>query len=133
VNVVPTEQFASSYTFFTDPTYPETNLVIVRKPGTDGKFADVGSAMSPVAGWTTVGDYQFARVDLVTGDFTPAIPGCDNGRQTMTSTAPFSVTVWGWGTAGAKVGDESTADTSYGYPAGAGLRPVNAVKPALIP
>src|SRR5262249_42529681 len=30
VNVVPPAQFLPRYTFFTDPTYPETNLVVVR-------------------------------------------------------------------------------------------------------
>ena len=30
VNVVPPGQFLPRYTFFTDPTYPETNLVVVR-------------------------------------------------------------------------------------------------------
>ena len=31
VNIVPPEQYLSQYTFFTDPTYPETNLVLTRE------------------------------------------------------------------------------------------------------
>ena len=40
VNVVPALEFFSSYVFFTDPTYPETNLVVVRSEATD-VFQDV--------------------------------------------------------------------------------------------
>jgi len=31
VNVIPPEEFMSRYVFFTDPTYPETHLVIVSR------------------------------------------------------------------------------------------------------
>jgi hypothetical protein len=134
VNVMPTAQFAPAYTFFTDPTYPETDLVVVRKRGDDGKFADVklDCAMGPITGWKPLGDFEFARVDLDTGNFMPLIPGCDNGRQHIASTAPFSLTVWGWGTHAADIGGESTGDTSYGYLAGAGLRKINDVPPPII-
>jgi hypothetical protein len=134
VNVMPTAQFSPSYTFFTDPTYPETNLVVVRKRGEDGKFADVrlDCAQAPVAGWKPIGDYEYARIDLVTGNFEPVIPGCDNGRQRMTSGAPFSLTVWGWGTHRADLDGQSTGDTSYGYLAGAALHPINDVMPPII-
>src|SRR5262249_5210761 len=40
VRVVAGEQYLRRYVFFTDPTYPETNLVIVRRRGKTG-FADV--------------------------------------------------------------------------------------------
>ena len=40
VNVVPPAEYLASYVFFTDPTYPETNLVVVRTKGANG-FADV--------------------------------------------------------------------------------------------
>ena len=133
VNVVPTAQYGPAYTFFTDPTYPDTNLVLVRKRGEDGQFADVtlACAMKPLGGWTPLGDYQFLRVDLVTGNFKPAIAGCDNGRHAISSAAPFAVTVWGWGSGSVDYNGESTADVSYGYTAGAGLRRVNDV--TLIP
>jgi hypothetical protein len=133
VNVVPTDQYLSDYTFFTDPTYSETNLVVVRKPGADGAFADVklACAAGPVSNWTPIGGLQFARVDLVTGDYHPVIPGCDNGVQRMTSAAPFSVTVWGWGTK--LSGGLDVGTVSYGYPAGTGLRAVTSVVPIVIP
>ena len=37
VNVIPPEQYLAGYTFFTDPTYPETHLVFVRKKANDPK------------------------------------------------------------------------------------------------
>jgi hypothetical protein len=130
VNVVPTDQYLRAYTFLTDPTYPETSLVVVRRPGDDGRFADVklGCAAAPIAGWVALGGYQFARVDLVTGKFQPVIAGCDNGRQQIASTAPFAVTVWGWGN---KLVAGSTY-VSYAYPAGAALTVVNSVGPRIV-
>ena len=41
VVVVPPEQYLDRYVFFTDPTYPETNLVVVRKRDGAGVFHDV--------------------------------------------------------------------------------------------
>jgi len=134
VNVVPVAQYLSSYVFFTDPTYPDTHLVLVRKRGADGDFADVtlGCSPAPLGGWQTVGDHQFARVALVTGDFKPAIPGCDSGRQTISSKAPFGVTVWGWGSKQVKIGADWTGATSYAYPAGASILKANDAPPVVI-
>ena len=40
--VVPPAQSLPRYTFFTDPTYPETNLVVIRmRDGTTGQMPDV--------------------------------------------------------------------------------------------
>ena len=99
VNVVPTDQYLASYTFLTDPTYPETSLVVVRKPRADGQFADVklACAAGPLTGWTALGGYQFTRVELVTAGFQAVIPGCNNGRHQIASASPFALTVWGWG------------------------------------
>jgi hypothetical protein len=141
VNVLPTAQFLSSYVFFTDPSYPETNLVVVRKRGADGKFADVhlGCSATPVTGFAPLGDVEYARVNLSTGNWEPAIPGCDNGKQVMTSAAPFGVTVWGWGSKATGQGDPQgqyphtplppwyTRFASYAYPAGASIGRVNQV------
>ena len=56
VLVVPPDQYLGQYVFFTDPTYPETNLVVVRARGTDNNFHDVmldcGGA---ITGWTPIG------------------------------------------------------------------------------
>ena len=112
-------------------TYPETTLVLVRKRGADRQFAGVTlgcAGAAPLSGWADVGDYQYTRVDLVTGDFQPVISGCDNGRQTLTSAAPFDVTVWGWGSAQVLVGGKTTAATSYAYPGGASVRTTNNVR-----
>ena len=80
-----------------------------------------------------LGDYEYTRVDIVRGDFEPAMPGCDNGVQTMTSDAPFGVTVWGWGSQQVAVGGLPTGFTSYAYPAGAGIQKVNDAPPPPIP
>src|SRR5206468_2268761 len=100
VNVVSTSQYQSSYVFFTDPTYPETDLVLVRKRNKDGAFAKVNlecaNNLSPnwQPDWKPVGSFEYARVDLSTNRFDVVVPGCANGRQAMWSDAPFGVTVW---------------------------------------
>jgi hypothetical protein len=118
VNVVPPAQYLSSYVFFTDPTYSETNLVLVRDQAADGLYKDVtlDCLGSPVSGWKTIGGstLQFARVDLQ--HMHAAVAACDNGAHQMKSDAPFGVTVWGY--------DDYV---SYAYPAGASLRPINHV------
>jgi IgGFc binding protein len=122
VNVVPTAQYLDSYTFFTDPTYPETNLVLVRTAGANG-FEDVTLDCSgTVTGWTPIGPYEYARVDLVTGNF-QSVGGCANGTHLISSKAPFGVTVWGWGSAATV--PYNSQWVSYAYPAGAGVKPVN--------
>jgi hypothetical protein len=133
VNVVPTSQYLSSYVFFADPTYAETNLVVVRRRGSDGAFADVrlDCAAAPLGGWMPLGDLEYTRADLSTGNWRAVIPGCQSGRNRIASTAPFAVTVWGWGskaTGGKDKGDPAYTEwVSYAYPAGAGLAVVNDV------
>ncbi len=99
VNVIPPDQYLSEYVFFTDPTYPETNLVLVRKKN-GSAFEDVSlDCLGNVTTWQPLdaaGNYQYALVDLVTGDYM-GVNGCDNGRHKITSKAPFGLTVWGWG------------------------------------
>jgi hypothetical protein len=129
VNVVPPPQYLNHYVLFTDPTYSETNLVLVRTPSKldPTHFEDVtlncaGASMpQKVTGWQPIGAYQYTRIDLVTGNFM-GVNGCANGRQELTSTLPFGVTVWGWGTSA-----EQTQLVSYAYPAGAGFQPINTV------
>ncbi len=123
VRVVPSAQYLRRTVFLTDPTYPETNLVVVRRKGAAG-FSDVTlDCAGPLAGWTKVGAsdaYEWTRVDLVKG-FSP-IGKCDNGRHEMSSAASFAVTVWGWGTP-----ESGGAYTSYGYPAGESVALINDV------
>ena len=127
VNVVPPEQYLSSYTFFTDPTYPETNLVLVREKQ-NGAFADVTvDCAGVVGGWTAIdaGDtIEYTRLDLVTGNFSQ-VNGCDNGIHTANSSQPFGLVVWGWGSAA--TGDFISVAVSYAYPAGASLKQINTV------
>src|SRR5262249_46306977 len=91
-----------------------------------------------LTGWQpigTSGDYELTRVDLVRHDFAPQA-GCDNGRHTMTSDAPFGLTVWGWGSAETgdlEVEDLYTQAVSYAYPAGASVQPVNDVEVPPVP
>lgn len=129
VNIIPTAQFLTSYVFFTDPTYPETNLVLVRAKGPNG-FEDVNlDCAGTVTGWQPLGPYEFARVDLVTGAF-QSVKGCANGTHRIESKGPFGATVWGWGSL--KTFPYLSQYVSYAYPAGAGVRPVNqAVVPAI--
>ena len=114
VNVVPPAQYLPRYTFFTDPTYPETNLVVVRRlDAPSGLFPDVTlDCAGKLSGWAPVGSsgtYQFTRIDLSTGNF-QGQNGCNNGVHTIkgsfaseagveagSGTPYFGVTVWGWG------------------------------------
>jgi hypothetical protein len=145
INVVPPAQFLPRYTFFTDPTYPETNLVVVRaRDAQTGQMPEVTlDCAGTLAGWTavgTAGTYQMTRVDLSTGDF-QGVGGCNNGVHVIASSpgASFGVTVWGWGNditwPTDKGADEEnprfTRWVSYGYPAGSNFKPLNtAVVPA---
>jgi len=142
VNVVPPQQYLASYVFFTDPTYPETNLVIVRTRGTTG-FQDVTlDCAGTLTGWQPIGSggqYEYTRIDLVRHDFNPQ-GSCDNGRHEMKSAAPFGVTVWGWGSAETggvynfpMAGGFYTQAVSYAYPAGMSVKPINSVVVPSIP
>jgi hypothetical protein len=127
VDVIPPDQYLANYIFFTDPTYPETNLVFVRKKGSDNQFHDVTLDCAGVlTGWQNVdaaGNYQFTRADVQTGDFAK-VGNCDNGRNAAHSDVPFGLTVWGWGTNKASVFSEAC---SYAYAAGASVQPINTV------
>ena len=125
----PPAQYMSRYVFFADPTYPETNLVVVRaKDG--GIFHDVAlDCAGPLGGWQPVGDYEWTRVDLSTSDF-QGVNGCSTGRREMTSEGRFGLWVWGWGTPATST---FTSYVSYGYPAGMLVQPINEVVVPPIP
>ncbi len=132
VNIVPVDQYLSSYVFFTDPTYSETNLVVIRsKNKATMTFDDVElDCAGPLANWQSLADdLEFTRIDLVTGDF-ESVGNCSNGRHEMKSKSPFGVTVWGWGTLGLT---PSTHDVSYAYPGGASVQIINEVVVPAIP
>lgn len=121
---VPPQQYMSQYVFFADPTYPETNLVVVRAPDDMGMFREVElDCAGTLTGWQPVGDYEWTRIDLITGTFTP-VGNCNTGRHEMTSDGRFGLWVWGWGTAQTS---PSTQNVSYGYPGGMNVQPINEV------
>jgi hypothetical protein len=130
VNVIPTLQYMTSYVFFTDPTYPETDLLFVRGKAGDGTFKDVtlDCTAGPVQGWLPIGDggqYEYTRFDLVRHDFQTQ-DGCDNGRHQAASDEPFGLMVWAWGTQDTDASFNTTY-VSYAYPAGASVKPINQV------
>jgi hypothetical protein len=117
VNLVAPQQYLRSYVFFTDPSYATTNLVLTRVRGGAG-FLDVAvDCLGVIDGWEPVGskgNYQVAKVDLTRG--TRPIKDCVASRHLATSNGGFGVTVWGTDWA-----------SSYGYPAGGNLVPINSV------
>jgi IgGFc binding protein len=125
VNVIPSAQWLNSYVFFTDPTYPETNLVVTRAKTASG-FKDVElDCAGKLSGWQPIGtDYEYTRTDLVRGNFQRQ-GSCDNGRHEMKSEGAFGLTVWGWGSAA--TGAFQSYAVSYAYPAGASIKPINTV------
>ncbi len=126
VNVLPDNQYLTDYTFFTDPTYPETNLVFIRGKDAKGTYQDVSlDCAGTLTGWTDINpSFQYTRVDLVKGNFAKQ-GNCDNGIHGANSKGPFGLTVWGWGSS-ASMGF-STQYVSYAYPAGASIASVNTV------
>jgi hypothetical protein len=125
VNAIPSAQYLSKYTLFTDPTYPETELVLVRGRSR-GAFADVTlDCAGAVTGWQPIDAadaYEYARVELV-HNFAPQ-GSCDNGLHVISSAVPFGATVWGWGTPETR---QFTRNVSYAYPAGASIHRINSV------
>lgn len=119
VNIVPAGQYLTSYTFYADPTYDETSLVVVRAQNDSGKFDDVTleCAGGVLDGWQPIGTggkYEFRRVDLIRATGPGEVfPGgtCKSGLQRMNSTGPFTATIWGWG-----------RTASYAYPGGMAQR-----------
>ena len=118
VNILPPAQFLQKYVFFTDPTYPTTNLVFTRVKGNSG-YQDVtlDCLTAPLTGWTNVdaaGKYQVTNVDLIRGGTKNG--KCDNGPHVASSNGAFGVMVWGLDSA-----------SSYAYPAGGNVAPINTV------
>lgn len=150
VNVLTPSQYLRRYTFFTDPTYPETNLVIVRAKDPQLGFPTVTlDCVGTVGGWQAVdngGKYQLSRVDLSKDNF-QAVGNCDNGVHVIEGkftgpdgggigTPEIAVTVWGWGSPRTYSGSDetnplSTRWVSYGYTAGANIQTLsNVIFPA---
>jgi len=121
---VPPDQYMRRYVFFADPTYPETNLVIVRRRSNVDTFEDVELDCAGVLdGWQTIGDYEWTRTDLSTGDFMN-VGECATGRREISSKARFGLWIWGWGTPNTS---NFTSNVSYGYPGGMNVQTINDV------
>jgi hypothetical protein len=122
---VPPQQYMNDYVFFTDPTYPETNLVVVRSASPSMTFHDVtlDCLGGPLTGWQPVGTYQWTRFDLIRHDFQNQ-GNCSTGRHEMKSAGRFGLWVWGWGSPETST---FTANVSYGYPGGMSVQPINQV------
>lgn len=114
-SVLPPQQYQSKYVFFTDPTYGTTSLVLTRVRGDKG-FADVSiDCLGQVSGWKAVGsggDLEYASVDLLRG----GTGACKNGQHVAQSDGRFGLVVWGLDTW-----------SSYAYPAGGSVAPINEV------
>ncbi len=124
VNVPPADQFLDRYVFFTDYTYPDTSLAIVRKKETNGFKPVILECSGEVTSFKPLdgenGEFEYAWVKLTEGfvEQTFGDKKCGYGRQEARSDGPFAITVWGTGLA-----------SSYGYVAGTGLRPINNYDP----
>ncbi len=124
VNVPPTAQYLDRYVFFTDFTYPETSLTVVRKKTPRGFMPVELECAGELTGWSPLGsEYEYAWIKLTSGFVGQKFAGgeCGYGRQEARSTGPFAVTVWGIG-----------LWASYGYVGGTGLRPVNDAPPPTV-
>ena len=117
VNVLAPAQYLTKYVFFSDPTYKTTNLVFTRRK-VGGSFADVKLDCAGVLkGWKplgSTGDYEYTDVDLIREGVKNGT--CDNGPHNADSDKPFGITVWGL-----------DYYSSYAYPAGGNVAPINTV------
>ena len=116
VVMLPPAQWLSRYVFFTDPSYPTTNLVFVRRKVNDA-FSDVTLECSgTLSGWQPIGagDFEITNVDVIRNSQPNG--ACTNGPQLAFSDAPFGLMVWGLSNA-----------ASYGYPAGGNASTINTV------
>ncbi|MBK8718275.1 MAG: IgGFc-binding protein [Deltaproteobacteria bacterium] len=120
---VPPQQYLERYVFFMDPSYPENSLVLVRARDAEGWHDVELDCLGTVDGWEPVGDYEWTRVSMGTGDFQP-VAGCAAGAHVIESEGPFGLWVWGWGTPATSV---FTQNRSYAYPGGMNVRPINEV------
>jgi hypothetical protein len=114
--MLPPAQWLARYVFFTDPTYPTTNLVFVRRR-VNGMFFDVNlECLGTVTGWQPIGngEFEIANADVVRNSLPNG--ACNNGPQLASSDAPFGLMVWGLSTY-----------ASYGYPAGGNASTINTV------
>ncbi|HEY2369485.1 MAG TPA: hypothetical protein VGH87_23970, partial [Polyangiaceae bacterium] len=91
----------------------------VRVKAADNTFKDVtlDCITGPIPGWKAVGtsgQYEYVHVFVQQGG--APVGACNNGLHTITSQGQIGITVWGYDSA-----------SSYAYPAGASVQPINTV------
>jgi IgGFc binding protein len=124
--VVPAAQYLSSYVFYVDSTYANSQLVVVRSRPQVNDFEPVTlDCAGPLEGWTpigTSGQYEYTRFYLTRGSIPQRVAGgtCGAGRHKMESRGSFGVTVWG-----------TDRYNSYSYPGGAAIRKLNNLGPTV--
>ncbi len=122
MTVIPTEQYLGRYVFWVDPTFANSQLVVVRvrEEGKDFQpvVLDCAGTLEDWQPLGTSGKYEYTRPWLKRlGKPQPFGENkCSGGRRELTSEGPVGVSVWGTDYFG-----------SYGYPGGAGLRVLNAL------
>jgi hypothetical protein len=105
VLAVPVVQWLSDYVFLVDVSYTDNNVKLVREKGEEVSVGCFGE----VTDWTPVSANYESAVVSFNGDAT-----CMPGTNTATGKSPFSIMVVG-----------ESASTSYAYPGGLALKPVN--------
>lgn len=106
VLAVPVEQWLRDYVFLVDVSYSNDNVKLVRSKGQEVSIGCFGE----VTEWTAVTpSFESAVVNI-----NPGGDKCMPGTNTATGAAPFSITVVG-----------EAASTSYAYPGGLALKPIN--------
>lgn len=115
-------QFLNHYVVYTDTAYRFTTMSIVRKKTAAG-FKDVHIAcLGPVRAWKAVNDsYEHATVELVRNGV--AAGTCrGESSHTVTSDAPFGITVWGM-----------DAGAAYAYAVGGNVAPSGSYLAVAVP
>ena len=105
VLAVPVEQWLTDYVFLVDVSYTNNNAKLVREKGQEVSIGCFGE----VTDWTSItADYESAVVSFNGDD------ACIPGTNIATGKSPFSIMVVG-----------ESASTSYAYPGGLALKPIN--------
>lgn len=113
LHVLATSRWVKRYDFFALPTYPNANLVVIRKRGAAEVRLDCAGTL---AGWQPIGaSYEFVRVAL-TGPLYESVGTCQVGAHQIVSDDPFAATLWGWGDYETVTALGLASSESYGLP-----------------
>jgi hypothetical protein len=113
LHAIASARWLRGYSFFGLATYPNLNLVVVRK----SKGADVRLDCAGIlTGWQPVGaSYEYTRIAL-TGPLYEPVNGCAAGAHRIESADPFTATVWAWGDGETRAALGIWAYGAYGFP-----------------